>query len=202
MRHKKFKLIALLLLGFGSMGLQAQITEKLTDSRDGKVYKTVKIGEQVWMAENIAYKPASGSYWSYNNNPNIAEIYGYLYNWETACDVCPKGWHLPSEDEWNTLINYLGGKEMAGGKLKETDTIHWNNPNLNATNESGFSALPGGFRFDNENYFTYGYNAFFWSSTELYGYLGYNIIISNDNAAVGNDDTNKEYGFSVRCIKD
>jgi uncharacterized protein (TIGR02145 family) len=82
---------------------------QLTDKRDGKTYKTVKIGNQVWMAENLAFKPSSGNYWAYDDdNSNVAK-YGYLYDWETALDVCPAGWHLPSDKEWPVLTDYLGG---------------------------------------------------------------------------------------------
>jgi len=115
-----------------------------TDARDNHVYKWVGIGEQVWMAENLAYKPSSGNYWAYNNDQNNITIYGYLYDWETACNVCPSGWHLPSDAEWTKLTNYLGGEEIAGGKLKAT--TGWNSPNSGADNSSGFSGLPGGSR--------------------------------------------------------
>lgn len=201
MNNKKFKLIALFLLGVGLMGLKMQSTNTFADSRDAKVYKTVKIGEQTWMAENLAYEPASGGYWAYNKNQKFVEDYGYLYNWRTACEVCPQGWHLPSKEEWETLINYLGGEEIAGEKLKEADTIHWSNPNL-ATNESGFSALPGGIRYDDNNFLTITYNGFYWSSTELYGYLGYHLMLGYGVGNITGDHNDKEFGMSVRCIKD
>ena len=112
---------------------------QLTDKRDGKTYKTVKIGTQEWMAENLAYKPSSGNYWAYDDdNSNVAK-YGYLYDWETAKKVCPSGWHLPSDEEWTTLTDYLGGEDVAGTKMKSTSG--WKEDG-NGTNESGFSALP------------------------------------------------------------
>jgi len=93
-------------------------TGTFTDARDNHAYKWVRIGDQVWMAENLAYKPSSGNYWAYNNDQNNIAIYGYLYDWKTACNVCPSGWHLPSDAEWTKLRDYLGGYETAGGKLK------------------------------------------------------------------------------------
>lgn len=128
-----------------SFCLVAQPTGTFTDPRDGKVYKTVKIGTQTWMAENLDFKAESGC-WAYNNDQNNVKTYGYLYNWKTAKKVCPSGWHLPSKDEWSALLTYFGGEESAGDKLKEAGTVHWQKPVSAATNESGFTAIPGGFR--------------------------------------------------------
>src|SRR5690554_3367234 len=136
------------------------------DSRDGNEYNWVQIGDQVWMAENLAYVPsvnmvadgsedAAGSYYyvyGYDGT-NVADAkatdnyatYGVLYNYTAACNSCPAGWHLPSDAEWTELTNYLG-ETVAGGKLKETGTTHWASPNTGATNETGFTALPGGYR--------------------------------------------------------
>jgi uncharacterized protein (TIGR02145 family) len=98
------------------------------------------------MAENLNYDAGIGS-WIYNENSDLAVTYGRLYIWETACEVCPDGWRLPSDEEWTELTAYLGGDEVAGGKLKETGASHWEE-NEGATNESGFLALPGGGRFN------------------------------------------------------
>src|SRR5690554_4082552 len=172
-----------------------------TDPRDGKVYQTVVIGDQVWMAENLAYLPsvnmvadgsedAAGSYYyvyGYDGT-NVADAkatdnyatYGVLYNWTAAMDgeassstnpsgiqgVCPAGWHVPSDAEWTELIDYLGGTSVAGGKLKETGTTHWNTPNTGATNETGFTALPGGQRLSNGTFYFIGYDGCWWSATE------------------------------------
>ncbi len=114
----------------------AQQTGSFTDSRDGKVYKTVKIGTQTWMAENLAFKTESGC-WAYDNDESNVAKYGRFYNWETSKKVCPAGWHLPSDKEWKTLTDFLGGENVAGGKMKsKTD---WNDPNTGATNKSGFN---------------------------------------------------------------
>ena len=110
------------------------------DSRDGKEYKSVKIGEQVWVAENLAFKADSGNYWAYNNDTNNISIYGFLYDWETANEVCPSGWHLPSRNEWSELFYYLG-REDALEKLKSTS--NWK-VSGNGNNESGFNAIAGG----------------------------------------------------------
>jgi len=129
-----------------------------TDPRDGKVYKTVKIGNQVWMAENLNYD-ASGSK-CYNNDPANAEKYGRLYDWETAKKVCPAGWHLPSEEEWEILIDFVGGAEIAGTKLKAK--FGWND--FNGTDDFGFSALPGGRM--SYGFCEVGYSGFWWSASE------------------------------------
>ena len=111
------------------------------DSRDGKSYKTVKIGDQVWMAENLAFEPSSGIYWVYNNDKTNVPKYGYLY-WETALEVCPTAWHLPTDSEWTVLEDYLGGYELAGQKMKSTS----GSLDGDVINESGFNALPGGMK--------------------------------------------------------
>src|SRR5690554_1847166 len=131
------------------------------DSRDGNEYNWVQIGDQVWMVENLKYLPSvvgpgTGSqttphYYVYGyDGTNVADAkatdnyatYGVLYNWTTAMNACPDGWHLPSDAEWTELTDYLGGESVAGGKLKETGTTHWASPNTGATNETGFTALP------------------------------------------------------------
>lgn len=172
----------------------------MTDSRDGTVYETVTIGNQVWMAENLAYAPSSGNYWSYDNNNANVEVYGYLYDWETAQTVSPEGWHLPSDEEWAILIDYLGGEDAAGGKLKSTSGL-WESPNTGATNSSGFSALPGSYRLTNGLFLYIGNYSHWWSSTVSNNWAwGLYLTFDNDNASLGT--SHKENGFSVRCLKD
>ena len=172
-----------------------------TDSRDGKSYRIVKIEQHVWMAENLNYATSKGS-WCYDNNPASGEKYGRLYNYETAKNVCPSGWHLATDSEWDELIDYLGGDELAGGKLKEGGITHWVSPNTGATNESGFTALPGGYRGSGGSFEGEFYNAYFWSSTAFNSYyLWYRILFYNDES-VFRDLDNKDYGFSVRCVRD
>lgn len=202
MRNKKFNLITLLLLGFGLMGLQGQTTGTFTDTRDGKVYKTVKIGEQDWMAENLAYKPTSGNYWAFDDEADNIAVYGYLYDWETAKKVCPTGWHLPSDAEWTELTDYLGGESVAGGKLKEIGTTHWNSPNTGATNETAFTALPGGYRYGDGTFYDIGYYGNWWSATEGNATIAWYRSMSGSSSGVGRYYYYKELGFSVRCVRD
>jgi uncharacterized protein (TIGR02145 family) len=116
--------------------------------------------------------------------------------------VCPDGWHLPSDDEWTELTDYLGGTSDAGGKLKETGTTHWNSPNTGATNETGFTALPGGYRFSNGAFNGIGYNGTWWSATEGSASDAWDRGVNYLDSNVGSYDGSKEVGFSVRCVRD
>lgn len=153
------------ILGF-ILNSYSQQTEIFTDARDDKVYKIVKIGNQVWMAENLNTSHylngdsipqvqdkaewvalTTGAWCYYQNDAENGKTYGKLYNWYAVNDprgLAPEGWHIPTDAEWIALIDYLGGTNVAGGKMKQIGTVHWISPNLGATNESGFSALPGG----------------------------------------------------------
>lgn len=173
-----------------------------TDFRDNKVYYIVRIGNQIWMAENLAFKCESGC-WSYENDESNASKYGYLYNWETANKVCPSGWHLPSDAEWKTLISYLGGAEIAGWKLKENGLLNWNPGNESATNESGFAALPAGFyKYRLNSYNELEVGTYFWCSTKYNNntVLSYNLWCDKGRAFSNLFD--KQLGLSVRCIRD
>lgn len=195
----------------------------MTDSRDGHVYQTIKIGDQWWMAENLQATKYSdgtsipnvtnngswsnsttGAYCWYNNDVSNKPIYGALYNSKAVFSshgLSPEGWHIPSVDEWNELRDYLGGYYVAGGKLKETGYTHWAYPNVGATNESGFTALPGGRRDDDGSYLGIGiegqwFSSFGWPSAVEIGYNGtslhgYSFWLGTEN-----------YGLSVRCVKD
>ncbi len=172
-------------------------TGTFTDSRDGKTYKYVTIGKQVWMAENLAYAPSSGRYWAYNNdNSNVAK-YGYLYDWHTAKNVCPTGWHLPSDAEWKQLTKFVGSNP--GTKLKAKSG--WSS-NGNGTDDYGFSALPGGSRDSNGSFYDIGYNGYWWSATETDATIAWYRNMLNNYSSVGRNDYNKELGFSVRCVRD
>ena len=207
---------------------------------DGNSYKTVKIGTQEWLAENLRttqYNDATAipqvtnkiewtelitpAYCWYNNDATNKAIYGALYNWYTinTNKLCPSGWHVPTDLEWDVLMDYL--KDDAG-KLKERGTTHWLSPNTRATNESGFSALPGGYRsglvYDYYDFYNNKYvdgslisgtfmglqdSGYWWSSTQssdttaLIRYIGYfDDILWNGNCLI------KGPGFSVRCLKD
>jgi uncharacterized protein (TIGR02145 family) len=171
---------------------------RYTDNRDGKTYKTVKIGEQRWMAENLAYKTGGGC-WAYDNDESNVAKYGYLYTWETANKVCPPGWHLPSADEWRTLTALLGGDDIAGDKLKEAGTAHWRGPNSEATNEKGFTALPGGGHNSDGTFFNIGNYGYWWTTSKDYTNAGYYRYMHYYYSNVG-DTWSKSAGFSVRCL--
>lgn len=316
---KKEIIVALVLILFTGLTVSfAQKYGSFTDSRDGRVYKTIKIGSEIWMAENLAYASSprqkkcenraefisktfknskgpflkyqiscnsdvryileiqydigsnsTGSYlllnffghrsngqkanitvmrykydgsihydcgtplqyWlkdrhddvyavcarlceeSYNNSYNAmpdcvaynynetnVKKFGYLYSWKEANFVCPEGWHLPSDSEWSQLINHLGGEDVAGGKLKSTST--WNSPNTEATNSSGFSAFPGGYRFSNGIFLDIGDYGYWWSATEYSSTSAWYRGMSYNNGSVNRNDYAKTNGFSVRCLRD
>jgi uncharacterized protein (TIGR02145 family) len=169
----------------------------LTDLRDGKTYKTVTIGDQTWMAENLNYETENS--YCYDDDPSNCSKYGRLYTWAAAKTVCPSGWHLPSTTEFKTLFTAVGGSSTAGTVLKSTGG--WYNDG-NGTDAFGFSALPAGSRNYYGDFNLEGYSAYFWSSTEdnsLYAYfmrLYYNYDYANLRYY------NNRYGFSVRCLKD
>jgi uncharacterized protein (TIGR02145 family) len=183
-----------------------------TDTRDNQDYKWVKIGNQIWMAENLNYKTAYGS-WCYDDKESNCNIYGRLYNWETAKQVCPDGWHLPTDEEWKELERYLGMSEKEnekkgirgtdeGGKLKETGLTHWMAPNTDATNESGFTALPGGYHLASGAFHSIGSYGLWWSSSESNAKNAWRRLLSFDYSTVLRNDLSKEFGFSVRCVRD
>ncbi|MBL7961710.1 hypothetical protein JNL27_15870 [bacterium] len=160
-----------------------------TDPRDGKTYKTVKIGSQVWMAENLNYEVGEGCF-CYDNNISNCNKYGKLYTWDAAKRAVPSGWHLPSKAEWETLLNYLGGS----GSTAYNQMI--------AGGHSGFTALFGGWRRNAGNYYDVGEIANFWSSSEDTKINAwYRKVNSNDQKAYMGS-SNKNFGFSVRCFKD
>jgi uncharacterized protein (TIGR02145 family) len=201
----------------------------ITDS-EGNSYKTVYIGTQTWMAENLkASKYSDGTtipnitdntQWSklttgawsyYNNDATNNAKYGKLYNWYAVSkttngnkNVCPIGWHVPTDVEWTVLTDYLGGLNVAGSKLKEVSTTSWNSPNTDATNTSLFSALPGGYRNGNGVYEEIGLVCGWWCSTESDTDDAW-IRFLDSGSGSGSDyryDNDKIKGWSVRCLKD
>lgn len=167
------------------------------DPRDGKIYKTVKIGKQVWMAENLTYKPSSGKYWAYDNNSSNVSKYGYLYDWQTASSVCPMGWHLPSDTEWTELTDFM--VTSPGTKLKAKS--NWTS-NGNGTDNYGFSALPGGLRNYDGTSYSAGYSGYWWCSTDYNTYTAWSRYLYYDYSTIYRRYNAKELGFSVRCLKD
>jgi uncharacterized protein (TIGR02145 family) len=186
---------------------------------EGNIYNTVTIGTQTWMAENLKttrYKNGTtiplvtdntawagltspGYCWYNNDEAANKATYGALYNWYTVNtgNLCPTGWHVPSDAEWTTLTAYLGGKNVAGGKLKETGTAHWASPNTGATNETSFTALPGGARYYLGSYFNFGSYGYWWSSNEPSFWF---LLYFGSYVSKGVDY--KKISCSVRCLRD
>jgi len=205
----------------------------ITD-QDGNIYATIVIGTQEWMAENLRtttyangdpipnitdntewFYPTSGAWSHYENDSQYENPYGKFYNWYAVGDsrnVCPTGWHVPTDAEWNILIGYLdpsfdpnfGGAQsgIAGGKMKSTGTQYWISPNAYATNESGFSGLPGGARDNGGGFYGIGLNGFWWSASEVSSSSAWYRLLYNDNGDVYRSDALKENGFYVRCLRD
>jgi uncharacterized protein (TIGR02145 family) len=171
------------------------------DARDNQRYEWRGMADmQVWMTENLNYRPQEGKSWCYDDEASNCRTYGRLYDWETSQKVCPSGWHLPSDREWQRLVDALGGDDVAGGKMKSTRL--WESPNAGATNSSGFSGLPGGFRGYSGNYNALGDYGYWWSATESTTYGAWFRWLGADDTGVGRNDDHKDYGFSVRCVRD
>jgi len=199
----------------------------ITDS-ENNTYKTVFIGTQQWMAENLKVSKYSDGTtipnitdntqwqnnttgaWAYYNNDAVNNAkYGKLYNWYAVSkatngnkNVCPTGWHVPTDAEWTVLTDYLGGNSIAGGKLKEVGTTNWNSPNTDATNTSLFTGLPGGSRDSNGNYKYVGYDGSWWSSSESSTGNAWSRFLLYFYGNAGSSGDSKGSGFSVRCLRD
>jgi uncharacterized protein (TIGR02145 family) len=191
---------------------------------EGNTYKTILIGDQVWMAENLKTSTFSdgteiplvtgdidwnelttpGLSWYDNDEIVNKNAYGALYNYYSTIsgNLCPAGWHVPSKDEWQQLRDILGDTITGGGKLKEEGTLHWKTPNTGATNSAGFSALPAGIRYLEGTFSSVSYFTSFWSSTESDNNNGWYLSLYYSDAIAGINMTSKKDGFSIRCIKD
>jgi uncharacterized protein (TIGR02145 family) len=196
---------------------------------DGNVYKTVKIGKQEWMMENLKVthyrngdeipnvmsdtvwsKLTTGAYCNYNNINKYNDFrhtvntYGRLYNWYAVHDsrnIAPQGWHVPTDSEWTILVNYIGG-QAAGARLKETGSVHWSQ-NMGATNESGFTALPGGRRIrKNGEFECLSSHGYWWSFTEESALQAYSLDMCSIFDIIYKFYNRKGDGLSVRCLKD
>jgi uncharacterized protein (TIGR02145 family) len=171
------------------------------DSRDGQVYKTVRIGSQIWMAENLNF--ITDSSWCYDNNPENCLKYGRLYNWDAAMIACPEGWHLPSSQEWQTLVDHIGGREVAGKKMKSTSG--WSNEG-NGSNDRAFNAFPAGYLIAGSGFGAgfrgVGDSANWWSSTESDPQESWALSLAyhSDWANLFSSGF-KTNGLSCRCIK-
>lgn len=192
---------------------------------DGNSYKTVKIGNQIWMAENLRvtrYRngdsinkitdnrkwitTTQGAYCYYNNNDSIAPIYGGLYNWHSLQNkkgLAPKGWHIPSEAELQILMDALGGDNFSADKMKETGTENWLYPNKDANNKSDFRALPGGYRNGQDgNFYNMRSNGYWWTQNISYQMYSWSERIFYRYASAYRNDQSIKSGLSIRCIKD
>jgi uncharacterized protein (TIGR02145 family) len=214
--------------GYGNLVSFTTHPDSFSDARDGIVYRMVTIGNQIWMGENLKYLPAvsepsSGSetaphyYVQSGAGFNYAySNYGVLYNWPAAMNgasgsnsnpsgvqgVCPDGWHLPSRAEWDELIALLGGQNVAGGKLKHAGSEHWAFPNAGATDERDFSALPGGFRWHDGEFYDLWHGGRWWSSSEFVNDLALHVQMRYDDSSIISGAFWKSNGYSVRCIRD
>lgn len=191
---------------------------------EGNFYKTVPIGSQTWMAENLRstklndgtaiplvtdnnkWSNLTSPAYSYylNDSASYKSRFGALYNWYTVetNKLCPIGWHVPSDADWTTLNTYLGVDSIAGGKLKATGTNYWYSPNTHATNSTGFNALPCGYRFYNGSFQNFGYSGNWWTSSVYSSGSAYYRYLIYSNGKLGRNFYDKIYGFSVRCVKD
>jgi uncharacterized protein (TIGR02145 family) len=178
-----------------------------TDSRDGQTYKTVKIGKQTWMAQNLNYQTQRGS-WCYDNNADNCKKYGRLYDWEIAKTVCPKGWRLPSREDWDYLGQAVGGEKSpvdigntdwygAGKKLKSKSGWYKNG---NGTDDNGFSALPGGYRYSNGDFSSAGDRGNWWTAKEGSDGSAYRRSMYYYGDYVYEYDDYKSIAYSVRCV--
>jgi uncharacterized protein (TIGR02145 family) len=195
---------------------------------EGNIYKTIQIGTQTWMAENLITSQLSdgtpipnvteGQDWRalttpgycwYNNETNFTKSYGALYNWYAVNTgkLCPTGWHVPSDNEWTVFVDFHGGMEAANAKIRENGTTHWQSITSDATNLSGFTALPGGCRFWDGQFNGFGILMYFWSSTKYYesGGLSLEWMYLSDgsysSSGSGRGNTGSNDGLSVRCVK-
>ena len=188
-------------------------TGRFVDSRDGNSYKTIKLGNQVWMAENLRYskdiplgtsKSNKPHVYNPNGSPQNVETYGLLYNWYAAEEACPNGWHLPTVSDWRALKSAISG-DNAGSQLASKPEL-WNDGLLERSTsfgKSGFSVLPAG-SFDGKSYGNFGSFAYFWTANEYEYYSGnayFRYIYYNYGGVVSNYSS-KSDGFSVRCVKD
>jgi uncharacterized protein (TIGR02145 family) len=208
-------------LVFSTIGNQAQT---ITDY-DGNVYDTVTIGNQVWMKQNLTVTHynngfpipniTDGPVWAnlltgarcYYDNDSVAydSVYGALYNWYVVIDdnnICPEGWHVSANTEWQAAEAFLGGIGIAGGKMKEAGTTHWASPNTGATNSSGFTGLPGGLRLPDGDYGYIAENGLWWTSTPFNNSMAWGTYLWYLSPAVEHDPVIKNYGVSIRCVKD
>ena len=229
MKQRFFYLIVLSLLACAFI-LLSPSCKKSNDSDanmvydlQGNAYHTVTIGTQTWMVENLmstkyntgidityigdtatTVQLVNGAYTNYNNSSDYAAVFGRLYNWfaVNSGTLAPKGWHVATNDDWATLAAYLGGLSEAGGALKQAGTTYWSVPNLGATNSSGFTALPGGYRYHNSISSTgEGDAGIWWTGSQADSLSAYYYELTSDEALLTSNAYDMRDFFSVRCVK-
>jgi uncharacterized protein (TIGR02145 family) len=227
--HAWFLTALVILAGLGGCRPGPENADRKDQVRDieGHSYPVIQIGEQLWMGKNLRtatfsdgtpvlqvrdYEDWSNlsqpAYCWYNNDSLNAGVFGGLYNYYAveSGKLCPDGWHVPSDEDWIELESFLGGAELAGGALKESGTDHWKTPNAQASNESGFTALPGGYRSYTGPFNLMRIETFWWTTSERNWYGSTNTVIYRnvqyDGQEVRRHVAEKANGFSVRCVKD
>lgn len=173
---------------------------KVTKYRNGNA-----IGTSSPVEKDITEEVTPKYQWAYEGNESNVAVYGRLYTWFAVTDsrgLCPTGWHVPTTDEWTILTNYLGGEDVAGGKLKEEGLVHWVTPNTGADNSSGFTALPAGYREYYGDFNDIYHHASWWTATSYNTDGAYYRMLNYDVATVNNNNPNTKEGHSVRCLKD
>jgi uncharacterized protein (TIGR02145 family) len=208
MKTDRFLLVVNITLAMAFTQSFAQQKESFTDPRDKKTYKTVKIGEQTWMAENLDYHGGDGSFGLCY--PENCKKYGRLYDWKEALEACPIGWHLPTKDEWQKLSDFVGGDDVAGKKLKSksgwTEHKYKEDDEIDdrgrTTDEYGFSALPGGRGNSDGSFISVGNDGYWWSANEYkVNYAYYRYMYYNHEGAFWYFNF-KSFLYSVRCLQD
>jgi uncharacterized protein (TIGR02145 family) len=226
LKHTLFMLTGLFLFSFTFTSCKKHhntpAATTVTDA-DGNVYQTVQIGTQTWTTSNFQTTKLNDgtpipnvidkaswdnlgtpAYTMYDFDVNNKLTYGCLYDWHAVNTgkLAPAGWHVPTEAEWQTLIAYLGGNVIAGGKLKEVGNVHWALPNSDATNESGFTALPGGTIIQTGDFGNITKSSQFWTSSEKDAFTASSYILNSSNPIISLSSQSKSAGCSVRLIKD
>ena len=185
-----------------TIGSQVWITRNL---RTFRYLNRVRIGTTTHSTLDITAEATPKYQWAYGGDESKVETYGRLYTWYAITDtrkLCPDGFHVPSDEEWTILISLAGGEDSGGGKLKETGTNLWMTPNTGATNESGFNALPAGYRSCYGRFRDMNFSGFWWSSSEASDSSAYGWGMFSSNGQVHRYNFSKKDGLSVRCIKD
>ena len=209
-----------------SMAVQVALQAQTVTDYDGNIYDTIIIGGQTWLRPNLkvthynngvpipyvsdtaAWKTLTTGARCYYGNDSSAydSVYGALYNWYVVTDtnkICPEGWHVSTNDEWQATESHLGGQFVAGGEMKEAGTLHWASPNTGATNSTGFTGLPGGMRDPiNDDFRSIYENGLWWTASAYNSSMAWSTYMWYLNAGIDHNPASKKYGLSIRCVKD